>query len=259
MQMVTGHTVSDLHLLTNRSSADRLMPRLHEAAAEAGLFILNGDIFDFRWSKYRRLTPSLEFVEGWIGDLASRHPACQFVFIMGNHDSLPAYADLLTDLSLRYANLAWEPHYLKLGTRVFLHGDVRESLTAEKLAVYRTRWHKPPHRKRWAHGAYFIFNWSRIPRLIQEIVPTHRLASAVTTYLKVQLGPDFDEITDVYCGHTHRPVTDYRWGDLSFHNTGATIHGVRSRIQTFTYDPAELEHALQQSGHREPRVGAAAE
>jgi UDP-2,3-diacylglucosamine hydrolase len=256
MHIATGHTISDLHLLTNRSSADRMMPRLHEAAAEARLFVFNGDIFDFRWSKYRRMMPSIEFVERWIGELVTRHPDCQFVFIMGNHDSMPPYGELLTRLSQRYDNLAWEPHYLKLGPKIFLHGDVRESPTAAKLAVYRTRWHKPPHRKRLAHAAYYLFNWSRIPRLIQEMVPTHRLTSAVIKYLRVELGSDFETISDVYCGHTHRPVTDYRWGGLSFHNTGATIHGVRSRIQTFTYDPAELEQALQRSGQWPERAGA---
>ena len=157
---------------------------------------------------------------------------------------MPAYKNLLTDLSRQYSNLAWEPHYLKLGKKIFLHGDVRESHTPEKLAAYRARWHKPPH-QRWAHLAYFLFTWSRIPWLIHELVPTQRLATGVTKYLRAELGPDFDDITDVYCGHTHRPVTDYRWGGLRFHNTGATIHGVRSRIQTFTYDLAELEHALQ--------------
>ncbi len=250
MHIARGHTVSDLHLLTNRSSADRLMPRLHRAASDAGLFVLNGDIFDFRWSKYRRLTPSLEYVERWIGDLVSRHPHCQFIFITGNHDSLPAYMDLLDQLADRSDNLAWEPHYLQLGPKVFLHGDVRESPTPERLAAYRARWHKPPHRKRWAHAAYFVFTWSRIPRLLHEMVPTHRLAAAVTKYLRLELGAAFDEVSDVYCGHTHRPVTDYRWGHLRFHNTGATIHGVRSRIQSFTYDPAELDLALEQLGRR---------
>jgi UDP-2,3-diacylglucosamine pyrophosphatase LpxH len=259
MHIAKGHTVSDLHLLTSRSSAHRLMPRVHCAASDAGLFVLNGDIFDFRWSVFRWLGPSLEYAEDWISDLVSRHRHCQFVFITGNHDSLPAYKKLLTDLSERYANLAWEPHYLRLGTKIFLHGDARDSHTAEKLAAYRARWHKPPHRKGLPHAAYFLFTWSRIPWLIHELVPTQRLAMGVTKYLQAELGPAFDEITDVYCGHTHRPVTDYRWGGLRFHNTGATIHGVRSRIQTFTYDPAELERALQRSDqHREP-VSAVAE
>jgi UDP-2,3-diacylglucosamine pyrophosphatase LpxH len=259
MHIARGHTVSDLHLLTNRSSAHRFMPRMHCAASDAELFVLNGDIFDFRWSVFRRLSPSLEYVEDWISALVSRHRNCQFVFITGNHDSLPVYKDLLARMSRRYDNLAWEPDYLRIGKKVFLHGDVRESHTPETLAAYRARWHKPPHRKRWTHTAYLILTWSRIPRLINELVPTQRLATAVTKYLQAELGPDFDGVQDVYCGHTHRPVTDYRWGPLRFHNTGATIHGVRSRIQTFTYDPEDLRRALQQSHDRAEPISAWAE
>lgn len=235
------------------------MPRVHQAASEAGLFVLNGDIFDFRWSVSGRLSGSLDYAEDWIIDLVSRHPCCQFVFITGNHDSLPAYEDLLGDLSLRYANLAWEPHYLKVGRKVFLHGDVRESHTPEKLAAYRARWHRPPNRKRWAHTAYFVLTWSRIPRLVHDLVPTRRLTSGVTKYLRTELGLDFDEVSDIYCGHTHRPLTNYRWGHLRFHNTGATIHGVRFRIQTFTYDPADLELALQRPSPCSAPIGVLAE
>lgn len=254
-----GHTVSDLHLLTNRSSAHRRMPYLHQAASEAGLFVLNGDIFDFRWSVSGRLSGSLEYAEDWIIDLVSRHPRCQFVFITGNHDSLPAYEDLLTELSSQYDNLAWERHYLKVGRKVFLHGDVRESHTPEKLAAYRARWHRPPNRKRWAHTAYFVLTWSRIPRLVQELVPTYHLTSGVTKYLRAELGLGFNEVSDIYCGHTHRPLTNHRCGHLRFHNTGATIHGTRSCIQSFAYDPTELELALQRPNTCPAPVGVLAE
>jgi hypothetical protein len=66
----------------------------------------------------------------------------------------------------------------------------------------------------------------------------------VVAYLKAELGPEFAGLQDVYFGHTHKPITDYAWNGLRFHNTGAMIHGVRSRIQSFTYDPAELQYAL---------------
>lgn len=258
MHLAKGHTVSDLHLLTSRSSAHRLMPRLDRAASDAGLFVLNGDIFDFQWSVCSHLDRSLEYAEDWIGSLVSRHPHCQFVFITGNHDSIPVYEELLSDLCDRYDNLAWEAHYFKLGRKVFLHGDVRESHTPETLAAYRARWHKRPQ-KRWVHAAYFVFTWSRIPRLIHALVPTQRLTTGVTKYLRAELGLAFDQVRDIYCGHTHRPLTDYRWGNLRFHNTGAAIHGVRFRIQTFTYDPTELERALHRPRPCPERISALAE
>jgi UDP-2,3-diacylglucosamine pyrophosphatase LpxH len=255
MQTAIGHTVSDLHLLTNRSSAEKMMPSLHRAASKAGLFVLNGDIFDFQWSVYPDLEQSLRYVERWIADLVGRHPKCQFVFITGNHDSLPNYEELLEDLSRRHANLAWDPFYLTVGEKVFLHGDVHNSPTPETLEAYRSKWHGPP-RKAWAHTAYFVFAWLRIPRLIHELMPTHRPAADVITYLKAELGPRFHDVQDVYYGHTHKPHSNFLQQGLRFHNTGATLHGVRSRIQTFLYDPADLERGLRERNHHTGQIGA---
>ncbi len=233
-----------------------MMPSLHHAASEAGLFVLNGDIFDFQWSFYPDLKRSLQYVEDWIDDLVEQYPRCQFVFITGNHDSLPAYEELLEDLSGRYANLAWDPFYLKVGEKVFLHGDVHHSPTPETLAAYRSRWHGPPH-KPWTHTVYYVFAWLRIPRLIHELTPADRPVADVITYLKAELGPHFGDVQDVYYGHTHKPQSNFLQQGLRFHNTGATLHGVRSRIQTFLYDPADLERGLQERNHHHVKpVGA---
>ena len=245
MRLHRGHTASDLHLLSNRSTADRLMPRLHQAAAEADLFVLNGDIFDFQWSNYPDLRESLDYVENWVRDLVAKYPRCRFVFIMGNHDSLPAYGDLLDALAGRHDNLAWEPFYLKVGSKVFLHGDVGSSSHAPgALAAYRQRWHRP-RRRAWVRAAYLTFTRLGIPGLIHECTPVRRYAVDVIAYLKTELGPSFTEVRDVYFGHSHKPVTDYPWQGLRFHNSGAMIHGVRSRIQSFTYDPADLRRTLE--------------
>jgi len=242
-----------LHLLTNRSSAGRLMPSLHRAASEGDLLVLNGDIFDFQWSVYPDLGESLDYVENWVRDLVSRHRRCRFVFIMGNHDSLPAYGDLLDELSNEYDNLAWEPHYLQLGGKVFLHGDVgSSSRTSGDLMAYRQRWHGR-RRQPWVHTAYLACAHMGIARLICECRPARRHMPEIATYLKVEMGPRFTELRDVYFGHTHKPLTNYRWKGLRFHNTGATIHRVRSRIQTFTYDPAELQNSIAHSVEQETR------
>ena len=244
MRIQKGYTTSDLHLLTNRSSAARWMPNLHRAAMDAGLLVLNGDIFDFQWSRYPEPGESLDYAERWIRALIERHPHCQFVFIMGNHDSPPAYGELLDALAQRHANLAWEPFYLRLGNKIFLHGDVGSSShVPEALAAYRQRWHGP-RRRPWLHAAYLACTRLGIPRLIHECTPVKRYTADVVAYLKAEMGPSFTELSDVYFGHTHKPVSDYQWNGLRFHNTGAMIHGVRSRIQSFTYDPDELQRAL---------------
>ncbi len=257
MRVHKGYTTSDLHLLTNRTSADRLMPRLHRAGDEGDLLVLNGDIFDFQWSVYPNLGESLDYVETWIEQLLRRHQDCRFVFIMGNHDSLPAYGDLLDDLSDRYDNLAWEPYYLQLGASVFLHGDVGSSAgCSRRLAAYRQRWHGR-RRQPWMHKAYLACTHMGIPRMICECRPTRRHMPEIAAYLEAELGPAFGELRDVYFGHTHKPLTNYRWNGLRFHNTGAAIHRVRSRIQTFTYDPADLQTGLAATADRQARSASA--
>lgn len=227
------------------------MPSVHRAATQGDLLVLNGDIFDFQWSFYPDLGASLDYAEDWISSLVSRHRHCRFVFLMGNHDSLPAYGDLLDALAEEHDNLAWDPFYLKLGNKVFLHGDVGSSSHApEALAAYRQRWHEP-RRRSWVHGAYLACTHLGIPRLVHECTPVRWYAGDVVAYLKTELGAGFREVTDVYFGHTHKPVTDYQWDGLRFHNSGAAIHRVRSRIQTFTYDPAELQRALAPSAPAE--------
>ena len=43
--------VSDLHLFANRSNAHRYLEEIARAASRAEVFVLGGDIFDFRWSR----------------------------------------------------------------------------------------------------------------------------------------------------------------------------------------------------------------
>ena len=67
----------------------------------------------------------------------------------------------------------------------------------------------------------------------------------------------YGDVQDVYYGHTHKPQSNFLQQGLRFHNTGATLHGVRSRIQTFLYDPADLERGLQERNHHHVKpVGA---
>ena len=42
--------VSDLHLFSRRSRAGDYLPAIHRAADEADLFVLAGDIFDYKWA-----------------------------------------------------------------------------------------------------------------------------------------------------------------------------------------------------------------
>ena len=49
--MTKCYFVSDLHLFANRSNAHRYLEEIALAASQAEVFVLGGDIFDFRWSR----------------------------------------------------------------------------------------------------------------------------------------------------------------------------------------------------------------
>jgi UDP-2,3-diacylglucosamine hydrolase len=48
--MPRGLVISDLHLFSPRSKAVELLVGIQEKLASADVLVLNGDIFDFRWS-----------------------------------------------------------------------------------------------------------------------------------------------------------------------------------------------------------------
>jgi len=52
---VRGIVLSDLHLFARRSQAADCMHRLRTELATVRVLVLNGDIFDFRWSTLRDL------------------------------------------------------------------------------------------------------------------------------------------------------------------------------------------------------------
>ncbi|MBC8372298.1 MAG: hypothetical protein ISS69_08100 [Phycisphaerae bacterium] len=47
--MPTGYVISDLHMFARWSKPGKYLEQMHEAASGADFFVLNGDIFDFRW------------------------------------------------------------------------------------------------------------------------------------------------------------------------------------------------------------------
>ena len=49
--MSRGLVISDLHLFSPRSEAAELWGRIADDHPDAEILVLNGDIFDFRWSR----------------------------------------------------------------------------------------------------------------------------------------------------------------------------------------------------------------
>lgn len=235
-----GYTVSDLHLFSHRSQGHRYQAAIEAAADKASLFVLNGDIFDFQWSFLASERETLDAAVAWIEALVATRPSCVFVFLIGNHDAVPAYLRALDSLSRRYANLRWQEHIFALGSRRFLHGDsLHGGVTSASLAAYRDSCNRKIYgvaRRRFYEGITRI----GLAAVLHKLVSDRFACQRVLRYLRNAYPESLDSVTDVYFGHTHNFLINYPLEGIRFHNCGGPFIGMRFAIQEFEYETNSL-------------------
>lgn len=227
-----GYFVSDLHLLSSRSQGEEYWEPICEKASGAAAFVLGGDIFDFRWARTATSKEAVQEAIRWLDNLASRCPQCHFHYLLGNHDYLQAFIVRLRELSGKLANLSWHRFHLRLGPSLFLHGDVADGhQDATSLRSARSQWLFDRKRGTLSNGIYDLAVRARLHIPIPYIVkPKKTTAKRILAYLEnVGHGPG-QGVKDVYFGHTHRPFSDFRYGGLTFHNSGGAIQGLNLQI-----------------------------
>ncbi len=215
--------VSDLHLFANRSLGERYLQTIAQKASEAKIFILGGDIFDFRWARRETVGHAVDEAIQWLHELARGCPDCQFHYLLGNHDSHEMFTTRLAELEKEAENLAHERFYMRIGDSIFLHGDVAdEHMDAEALANSRKKWTNHKKRGHFLSRLYDLIVAMRIHSPIPYLVYPHRIvAKRLVTYLNA-IGQGSDAgVRNVYFGHTHRSMFGYQFGGLTFHNGGA--------------------------------------
>ncbi|MEN6451028.1 MAG: metallophosphoesterase [Thermoguttaceae bacterium] len=223
--------VSDLHLLANRSAAPRYREQIVRAASRAEIFVLGGDIFDFRWAGMP-IVRSVGRAVQWLLDLTSACPDCQFHLVLGNHDYHQVFIDRLVRLERQVPNLSWHRYYVRLGNSIFLHGDVAgRRMNARRLAEARDQWLDQRRRGPFLSRLYDVVVLTRLHKPVAHLVYSKRIVvQRVLSYLEsIGQGPR-DGVRDVYFGHTHRRLSNYRYRGLQFHNGGAPIKGMKFRI-----------------------------
>lgn len=233
-QKSSGAVVSDLHLFTDRTTVHVHMPEIRRTAEACGLFVFNGDIFDFHWSLHKGFARSVAAARRWIRELAATHADTHFVFILGNHDCVAAYRNALDGLQRQLANVEWHAEWFRYGDKVFLHGDVYHGgPTREKLAAYRARGNRTLTRSRFRHGVYGIFVRSGLAAVCPRLVRRRTSAQRIFDYLKAELGGELASVRHVYFGHVHTAFEDFGYRGIRFHNTGAATRGVHLRVIRF--------------------------
>lgn len=230
--MPKAYFVSDLHLFAGHSQAERHMEAIRRAASGAAILVLGGDIFDFRWTRTSTVEEAVRQAIEWLGRLSAECAECQFHYLLGNHDYHQMLIDRLAALELARGNLSWHPFHLRLGSSVFLHGDVaRKKMDPAALAAARSRWLHAKKRGPALRGLYELAIRAGVHKPIPRLLyPKRTVARRLLAYLEhTGQGPQ-QGVRDVYFGHTHVGLSHYRYGALTFHNGGATIKGLDFRI-----------------------------
>lgn len=229
-----GATVSDLHLFSHHSRPAKYLAGIQAAAAASRVFVLNGDIFDFKWSEHgvfsRSVTAAVRFLE----ELLDGAPDCRFKVILGNHDAVPPYMEALDDLAARHENLDWHEFALTVHDRIFLHGDViHAGSTNEAVRRFRSKLQRPANGHAFQRFAHSAVHRSHVPWVALRMVPKRLLAARILAYLEHENWLNGQPIRHIHFGHTHNDFEDFRYRGYRFHNCGSATHGARLRVVRF--------------------------
>lgn len=229
-----GAVVSDFHLLTNRSTAHHYLESLHVTVYEVDVVLLNGDIFDFQWSTHGGFAPSVQIAQEWLSELILPHPDTTFLILLGNHDSIPLYRELLQKLSDLHPRVFWYEDYVRLGTSLFLHGDALHTRNRQELDLYRAKFNQQLKKHPLLHSGYHMLARIGGLRAFTSTVSRRRCARQLLRYLRTEAPLPLDQVEDVYFGHVHMPFRDFEYKGFRFHNTGASLPFLRSETLRFT-------------------------
>jgi UDP-2,3-diacylglucosamine hydrolase len=248
--------VSDLHMFARRSSADVMQRAIEAAVSDSNAFILGGDIFDFRWSRWSSHKQTAEQSMQWLRDLVSINPECQIHYILGNHDANPEFLDRLHVFTRGVGNLEVHPHLLRLDDCVFLHGDIIDAPILfehdfhEQLNVLRQKEEERRRPPEIQHALYDAVVSTGLHRWIAHVANgNQRVLDRVTRYLDwAGHGPSAG-IRNVYFGHTHRPLDRVPYSGMVFSNPGASIKGMDCRILSIERSAAPLPATSQETSN----------
>jgi len=226
--MPTGYVISDLHMFARWSKPGKYLAQMHEAASGADFFVLNGDIFDFRWSILPGVEATIDAAVDWLAQFAGAHGDCTVYYILGNHDGFAGLAERVAQLSEETENFEWRPAYLRMGGVLFTHGDLfwRDGRNPFRRRIPATARRIMPL----IGWVYHLIHTIQATRLIHAMWPAWRCARHIVKSLTGVEKELARGITEIYCGHTHVAASDFAYQGITFHNTGSGIRGLRCNM-----------------------------
>ena len=230
--------ISDLHLFSNRSSADEHHDLIARCIDDADLCVWGGDLFDFRWSRLRDESESVATALAWLEAWYTRFPATDFVFLDGNHDAHALFANELTAWAGERSRFQCGLDCVRIHDTLLLHGDVIEGKGCpDAFADYRGRWRNKRVASQMASGFYDMAIAARVHKA--AAMAAHRRRATCIRLIRWMHGQPDDAtkgIRRIVFGHTHRRIRGYRCRGIEFYNGGAAIRHVPFSPVTLEFD-----------------------
>ena len=218
--MPNGIVLSDLHLFAKRSDSNLIESTLTEIPRNTDFVVLNGDIFDFRWSCFPTAEDTVFQAKEWLCNLKQSLPSSQIYYIMGNHDCSPLWAETLQQIT--DDKFFWSETHFQIGESLFIHGDLP---LEGRNPFYRdlTKHHK---RMPAYHMMDFLYETAvntRLHKLTRFLGSPDLHVSRIYEAIQTHKPEYLDQLKHVYFGHTHAPFSGYEFEGISFYNTGSGI------------------------------------
>jgi UDP-2,3-diacylglucosamine pyrophosphatase LpxH len=233
---MNGLFISDLHLFSQRSIGQWHWEQHQALIKSAKAVVLGGDMFDIRWSQQGSLDATIAAAADWLNTAVALNPEATWVYLLGNHDCHPRIQEMLQSQRDRHRNFRWSENTWRIGSNVFLHGDILDGQRHfGGLDVYRSKFHEDRAKGRLGNMMYSAVIQTRIHGLIPRLRHRHtRTCQRLVEYLEGQGEGFLNDVSDIYFGHTHVPLTAYEFDRFRFHNVG-------SGIRHLQFSPAKFE------------------
>ena len=240
---VRGIAISDLHLFARRSAGEEYLDSLRSQLTSADILVLNGDIFDFRWSTLASAQVTAARAVEWLAALHAAYPACEIHYVLGNHDCPAFFSERLDGLASQLPRFQWHEFGVRIGTALFVHGDCTHStMDPAALRRFREDWDNERQYGQWLAKAYLAVDRLGITRAAHQCYFPRRTTVRRAMHYLDYACPEWRVNTrDCYLGHTHHPFSNYQHGDIRFHNTGSAIRGMGFNPLTFQLSASPAE------------------
>jgi predicted MPP superfamily phosphohydrolase len=241
---IRGMAVSDLHLFAHRSAGREYFGSLRSQLISADLLVLNGDIFDFRWSTLATPEITAHRAVEWLQAVRDVYPCCAIHYVLGNHDCPAFFRERLNALAKTLERFQWHEYGVRIGTALFVHGDcTHRRMNPAGLRKFRKEWDNDRHHGRgWRTRAYVAGDRLGVTRVAHQLGFPRGMTVARAMHYLDQASPAWRVNTrNVYFGHTHQPFSNHPHGDILFHNTGSAIRGMGFNPLAFSVPAMRIE------------------